>query len=48
MSDPKPTYLELVQALRNLPPRQSIVDQRYWDYLTRVVEPLLTRIPEPK
>lgn len=47
MPDLKPDYHELVTALRGLPPKQAIGESRYWDYMTRVIEPLLDRLPEP-
>ena len=36
----KPTYDELVALLREAPPRQSIPDQRFWDWRKRVEEAL--------
>ena len=44
----KPTYMELLQALRNAPPWQAIGDERYrlWDVNER--QPLLDRAPAPK
>ena len=46
MPDPKPDWKDLVTALRNLPPWQALGDERYRDYMVRVIEPLLERYPE--
>jgi hypothetical protein len=45
---PKPTYAELLQALREAPPWQSLGDERYRRWYVGVVMPLLERVPEPK
>mgnify|MGYP001607370322 CR=1 FL=1 len=39
----KPAYDELVALLREVPPRQMIDDQRFWDF-RRKVEALLARV----
>ena len=48
MPDPKPDWKDLVTALRNLPPWQALGDERYRDYMVRVIEPLLERCPDPE
>ena len=44
----KPAYAELLQALREAPPWQSLGDERYRRWYVGVVMPLLERVPEPK
>lgn len=44
----KPTFYELVAALRTAPPWQSIGDERYRRWYVAVVVPLLERVPAPK
>ena len=43
MTDPQPSYDDLVLLLRDAPPRQMISDQRYCDYRKRV-EAMLARV----
>ena len=40
-----PTYEELVQLLRDAPPRVMIEDQRYWDWRIRA-EDMLARVDQ--
>lgn len=41
----KPTYEELVQLLRQSPPRSAIGDERYWNW-RKQVEEALARVEE--
>ena len=45
MSEPRPTYDEVIALLRAAPPRAMIDDQRYWDW-RRQVEILLARLDQ--
>ena len=45
MTDPKPTYDDLVKLLRLAPPRQAIDDRRYWEWRSQV-EDALARVEE--
>ena len=47
MSEPRPDYHELVQALRDLPDYRLVGHYAYEEFYKRIVIPLLERCPEP-